>query len=130
MDRWFKRVYPNDSRYQYNTIHTDNWNLNNRNSALTRLVIGTGGNNELESTFWLYKRDFLRMKNFQIGYTLPKRILEKIKIANVRFFFSGENIFTLTKWPGVDPEKAGGGGLVSNPYPLTRSFALGINVRL
>lgn len=127
---WFKRVYPNDSRYQYNTVHVDNWSVFNRNAELTRLVIGTGGNNELESTYWLYKKDYLRMKNLQVGYTLPKTLLEQIKFAGVRIFVSGENIFTLTRWPGVDPEKAGGTGLVSNPYPLTRSYSIGVNLTI
>ncbi len=127
---WFKRVYPNDSRYQYNMVHLDNWSLDNRNSQLTRLVIGTGGQNELESTYWLYKRDFLRLKNLQVGYSLPKRLIERVKVSNFRIFFTGENIFTLTKWPGVDPEKDPGTSVRINPYPLTKSYAFGVNVTL
>lgn len=127
---WFKRVYPNDSRYQYNMIHVDHWSLDNRNSTLTRLVIGTGGQNERESTYWLYKRDFLRLKNLQFGYSIPSRQLERFKIANLRLFFTGENIFTLTKWPGVDPEKDPGTSVRINPYPLTKSYAFGLNVTL
>jgi TonB-linked SusC/RagA family outer membrane protein len=127
---WFNRVYPNDSRYQYNEVHLDNWNLNNRNSTLTRLVIGTGGNNERESTYWLYKRNYLRMKNIQIGYTIPNRILEKVKVTNLRIYFTGENLLTLTKWPGVDPEKNPGTTRRINPYPLLKSYALGINLTL
>ncbi len=127
---WFKRVYPNDSRYQYNMVHLDNWSLDNRNSTLTRLVIGTGGQNELESTYWLYKRDFLRLKNLQLGYSLPKKLIERVKVSNFRVFFTGENIFTITKWPGVDPEKDPGTSVRINPYPLTKSYAFGVNVTL
>jgi hypothetical protein len=54
-----------------------------------------------------------------------------VKLKSVRVYFSGENIFTITKWPGIDPEKPGGDGRnLSNPYPLVRSFAFGVNIKI
>jgi len=127
---YYNLVYPNSSVYAFNTLHIDNWNLDNRNSSLSRLVIGTGGNNNRQSTYWLYKRDYIRLKNIQIGYNVPKSLLSRVKLSDLRIYFTGENLFTITKWPGIDPEKPGGDGLNSNPYPLIKSFSFGVNVTL
>lgn len=128
----FNRVYVNTSRNAYSTLHIDHWSLDNRESALPRLVNGSnsnGGRNQLASTFWLYSRDYLRLKNIQLGYSLPKNRLEKLKIHSLRFYVSGENLFTLTNWPGIDPEKPGGIAASSQDlYPLTRSFSVGLNL--
>jgi TonB-linked SusC/RagA family outer membrane protein len=128
----FNRVYVNTSRNAYSTLHIDHWTLDNRDAALPRLVNGStsnGGRNNLSSTFWLYPRDYLRFKNLQIGYNIPKNILQRVKIENLRLYISGENLLTWTMWPGIDPEKPG--GIAANNqdlYPLTRSYSAGINL--
>lgn len=128
----YNRVYVNTSRNAYNTLHIDHWSLDNRDSELPRLINGSnsnGGRNNFASTFWLYSRNYLRLKNLQIGYNLPKDIIQKVKFSNVRIFVTGENIFTITKWPGIDPEKPGGvSANDQNLYPLTQSFAIGLNI--
>jgi hypothetical protein len=68
---------------------------------------------------------YLRLKNLQIGYNLSKRILKTIGIDNFRVFLSAENVFTLTAYKGIDPEKTGD---TTNLYPLTKSFSIGINI--
>ena len=68
---------------------------------------------------------YMRMKNLQIGYTIPSKITEKMKIEKVRFYFSGEDLFEIHNVPGGwDPESDGG----SNSYPFTRNLSFGINV--
>ncbi len=59
------------------------------------------------SDYYLQKGDYLRLKLVQIGYTLPKNISETIGASKVRFYVTGENIVTFTKYTGYDPEIAG-----------------------
>ena len=80
-----------------------------------------GGSNY--STHWLYKGDYLKLKNVQIGYTLPSRITKKFYVQQLRFFVSGENLLTITDYPGLDPEKGSAIG-----YPLMRSVTFGAQI--
>lgn len=111
------------SRYASTWNHwTDPWDWDNRNGAWSRL---SGSNNRNTQTFWMDDMSFLRLKNLQVGYNLPKRLLAKVGIENLRIFGSGENLYTLTKFRGLDPEKRSHD---SDVYPLNKSFSLGINL--
>ncbi|GAA3970670.1 TonB-dependent receptor [Pedobacter ginsengiterrae] len=70
---------------------------------------------------------FLRLRNLNIGYSLPKSILEKTKIIKgVKIFVQGQNLFTWTKWRGLDPENNAVYGRFQ--YPNTRTYTAGLNV--
>jgi TonB-linked SusC/RagA family outer membrane protein len=98
------------------------WNLENRDGAWPRL----GGNaNRDETTFWLDDLSYMRLKNVQLGYNLPKKWIGKLNLDNLRIFGSAENLFTLTKFRGLDPEKIAN---ASDAYPLNKSYSIGINV--
>ena len=60
-----------------------------------------------------------------LGYNIPTKILSKISMSNLRFYASAENLFTITQYPGLDPEKKNSS---RDLYPINRSFSLGINV--
>ena len=78
--------------------------------------------------FWYRNATFIRLKNAQIGYTLPKSLLEKSFLDHVRIYASGENLFTLTGYyKGWDPEMQTGGA--NWFYPLTKLYVVGLNVR-
>lgn len=110
-------------RYASTWDHWNNpWNWENREGEWPRL----GGNaNREETTFYLDNLAYLRFKNLQLGYTLPNNWLQKVGIASVRIYGTTENIGTLTKFRGLDPEKL---GHASDAYPLNKSFSLGINI--
>ena len=90
--------------------------------------------NQKTQTRYLQNAAYVRLKNLQIGYTIPAQITSKIGISNLRIFFSGENLFTLTGLPqGFDPETIGTGyGSDSytsgKTYPLSRTFSTGFSV--
>lgn len=91
--------------------------------------------NQKTQTGYLQNAAYMRLKNFQIGYTLPNRWTQKAGMSNVRIFFSGENLFTVTGLPdGFDPETINTGygatwGVQSGKsYPLSRTFSTGISV--
>jgi TonB-linked SusC/RagA family outer membrane protein len=102
---------------------TNPWSWENRGGNWPRL---SGSSlNQYESTFWLDDLSYVRLKNVQFGYSLPKGLLEKLRLQYVRFYLSGENLATLTKFRGVDPEKSTNDNDI---YPLVKSFAFGINI--
>ena len=82
-------------------------------------------NNQRNSTFWMAKKSYMRIKNLQLGYTVPQAFLSQNKMGTlnrVRFYTSLENFFTITNWPGLDPEVGGVN------YPVIKQFVLGLNV--
>ena len=95
----------------------------NLTATYPRLSYGTALGNSLHSEFYEYKGDYLKMRNIQIGYTLPGHITKKIFAQQLRLFASGENLITLTKYPGLDPEK---GNVIG--YPLMRSVTFGAQI--
>lgn len=115
-----------DNRYAFQQFHWDDtWSLDNRGASMPRLVNGSGGNkNREESTFWTYDTNYFRLKNLQIGYTIPDRLMQKIGFNRARIYLSGENLFTMTPWKGIDPEKPHGNDL----YPLVKNYSIGLNI--
>ena len=120
----YNNVNFNGQRYAATWDHWYNpWRWDNRDGEWPRL--GGSGRNRDESTFWLDNAAYLRLKNLQIGYNLPKRWLNHIGLQNIRIFGSGENIFTMTKFRGLDPEKTSN---VNDAYPLIKSYSIGVNI--
>lgn len=125
-DYWiniFNNVNFGAQRYASTWNHWENpWSVENRAGEWPRLG---GSNNRVETSFWLDDLSYLRLKNVQMGYTLPKDLLTKIGIESVRIYGSAENLATFTKFRGLDPEKRAN---ASDAYPLNKSFSLGINI--
>jgi TonB-dependent starch-binding outer membrane protein SusC len=78
------------------------------------------------STFWLNDASFLRLKNVQLGYTIPASLLSRIHIAGLRVYASAFNLFTLTKVKDYDPEGTSGSGQF---YPQQRIINVGANIK-
>ncbi len=111
------------------TQYADSWSYDNRNATLPRLVTGARGLNKAASTYWLDDMSYIRLKNVQIGYSLPDKWLKRFGIGTVRIYVSGENLWTITSYRGLDPEKAlTGGGSENDAYPMLRTIAFGINI--
>ncbi|MCG2793082.1 MAG: TonB-dependent receptor [Weeksellaceae bacterium] len=83
------------------------------------------------SDYYLQKGDYLRIKLVQVGYTLPKDITQALGTTKIRFYVTGENLFTFTKYTGFDPEIAGGDtlGVDRAYYPQARTVLFGANVQ-
>ena len=98
------------------------------NADYPRLSYGGNGNNFRNSTFWLRDGRYLRLKNLDIGYTLPKQLVNKIHFQNIRFYVSGSNLFFLHKKFSIwDPESLQPRG---EDYPITKAVTLGMQVNL
>lgn len=94
----------------------------NINATYPRLYKGDARNKEA-SDFYEYKGDFMKLKNVQIGYSLPSKWMNRIAVKDLRFYVSGENLLTITKFPGMDPELGGTIG-----YPLMRQISVGAQI--
>lgn len=86
---------------------------------------GSPTNNE-DSDRLIEDGSYLRLKTFQIGYSLPDRWISKAKMSRCRIYLSANNLFTITKYSGYDPEV--GGGVDYGNYPQSRTFMLGLNI--
>lgn len=108
-------------------VHRDHWTPENPDASYPRLAYGYSYNQRL-STYWLENAAYLRLKNVQIGYTLPKRITEKFRVSNLRIYASADNLFTKTDFfYGYDPESpVSTGGF----YPQVKTFVFGLNINL
>ena len=107
----------------------NSWRPDNQDAEFPRLssyrASGMSSHNAHKNSAWIRKGDYLRLKSIQLGYTLPKTLLNSAKIENLRVFFTGSNIFTLDYVKYLDPEMPN----VNNGfYPQQRIFSFGVNV--
>lgn len=99
------------------------WSWENRGGEWERL--GGNATNATENEFHLRNMDYFRLKNIQLGYTVPRKITTKFWVQDLRVYFSADNLVTLTKYEGLDPEKPANSG---DLYPTTKTYTVGINV--
>ena len=112
--------------YEY---QKNRWTIENPdpNAVFPRLAFGETNNTQL-SDYWMKSAAYLRIKNIQLGYTIPKQVLQRAGISQLRIYLSGENLFTMDHfWPGWDPEiDAASNGAY---YPQVKTYNLGINLK-
>ena len=131
------KIY-NGNRYFYESMNAplnmlstvaNAWTPENTHTDIPRAVNGDPNGNSRESERFLENGSFVRLRQAQIGYTLPVSLLKKVKIEKLRFYISGDNLFTITGYSGVDPEFSTSSPLNSGVdryiYPFTRSYTVG-----
>ena len=111
----------------YKDVALYHWTSDNPdpNAPYPRLSLAKAENNSQASTFWQKDMSFLRLKNFEFGYTLPKNLVRKIGLSTVRFYVQGVNMLTFSKFKLWDPELDADYG---NVYPMTKNVSLGLNI--
>lgn len=111
------------------TIWRDAWTPENQNAKMPRIFFDTNSpssNRSVQSDFWMQNTSYLRLKNLQLGYTIPKNWLNSIGVENIRIYYSVENLLTFDKMKiNIDPEAT---SQRLSSYPLLRTHAFGINV--
>ena len=115
----------------YQTKALSRWTGPGTSTTYPRLTNDdTNGNFGNSSDFYLEKGDYVRLKIVQLGYTLPSSFVNKVGAQRVRFYVTGENLLTLTKYTGFDPEIGGNVmGVDRGFYPQARTFLFGANVQ-
>ena len=107
----------------------DSWTPENSNSNVPRIWNDVSSNSDPQnvmSSFWLINTSFLRMKNLQLGYSVPNKVLKTINISKLRVFYSAENLLTFDAMPiNLDPETSSSRG---SSYPLVKTHSLGVSL--
>jgi TonB-dependent starch-binding outer membrane protein SusC len=97
------------------------WSATNPSSTIPRAIYNDPALFNRISSRYVENANYLRLKNVQIGYRMPSKLMEKLKVAqSMRFYVSAVNLFTITPWTGLDPENDG--------FPPTKQLLFGINV--
>ena len=94
-------------------------------------IVGDSSDNWKSSDLYVYDGSYLRLKNVELGYTLPENITRKVFVNRLRVYVSAENLFTFTKYHGFDPEISSGGtslGVDYGVYPQARVWRVGFNL--
>jgi TonB-linked SusC/RagA family outer membrane protein len=99
----------------------------NPDATYPRLSYGWNDNNFRNSTYWMRNGSYLRLKTLDVGYTIPKRIVNQFKINNIRLFLVGTNLLTMSKFKLWDPEMGDPRG---ERYPPAKSVTFGLSVNL
>jgi TonB-dependent starch-binding outer membrane protein SusC len=126
--RNFERQQPYANQMGY---VIDRWTGPGSTNEHPRLTTGSTRNNVF-SSYFVEDGSFLRMRNVQIGYTIPKKLMQKIKVESFRVYFSANNLFTLTRYQGFDPDIGSAGvlsaGVDYGLYPQAKTFMGGLQI--
>lgn len=125
--------FDNDGLYEsYNQMQLANgwsrWEKPGDIATHPKPVFGRSDASNQTSTRYLENGSYLRLRNVTLGYNLPTSITKKLRLSSTRLFVSGDNLWTLTKFSGTDPEVDLGSGDSSIKYPTSRKFMFGLNV--
>lgn len=134
---WGHKLY-NGNKYFYEGMNSgsnflsstlDSWTPQNTSTSVPRAIFNDPNGNLKESDRFLEKGDFIRLRQVQLGYSLPNELTKKVHIDHLRFYVSGENLFTITAYEGVDPEFSRtsvlNAGIDNLIFPFTRLFTVG-----
>ena len=128
-------IYDATRRTDIATSNLPSWMLNRwtgegTSNRIPRFVQGDNVNWQ-SSDLYVYDGSYLRLKNIQLGYTLPAALTQKVFISSLRFYVVAENLFTFTKYHGFDPEISSGGtslGIDYGVYPQARVWTIGASL--
>lgn len=123
--------------------HIDRWTPTNPGASYPRLTIGTANaNNFAYSDYWMFDSKYLRLKNLQLGYTLPRSVTGIVKLQSARLYFTSQNLLTFTpkrfRELGVDPEFTqyddklsfnNYNAIAGRNYPNAATFAFGLDIK-
>jgi TonB-linked SusC/RagA family outer membrane protein len=108
------------------------WRGEGTSNSYARFTSRDTNDNFRNSSWFVHDGSYIRIKNMQLGYSIPKSILSKTGLGKCRFYVSGTNLLTLTKYPGRDPEIGNRNpmsvGVDTDIYPQTRVFTGGIEI--
>lgn len=127
------KVYYNNQAFRFVTVMgqslikdiTDNsWTPENPyNSKYPLLRNNANGKNNIASDAFVHNAAYFRCKNIQLGYTIPRDLTRKFFVENLKVYASIDNLFTITDFPGLDPEVGANVG-----YPSVRQYSIGLNI--
>jgi TonB-dependent starch-binding outer membrane protein SusC len=134
--RNYERNLPFTNKTGY---YLERWTGDGSSSSFPRLSVGANDNDQF-SDFWIEDGSYVRIKNLQLGYTLPKELISKLKMSRLRIYASVSNLYTFTDYQGYDPnisvvfdpdnspQPALGSTIDNGYYPQARTYIFGLNL--
>ncbi|HPY66699.1 MAG TPA: TonB-dependent receptor [Bacteroidales bacterium] len=114
--------FNNNSNLDYE-YYNNRWTPENQNAKYPIAWPAPSSNMQQQSSFWMRHLAYLRLKNVQFGYTLPRTVMNKLKIQSIRVYVAGQNVLTIQNLKFLDPETSNQVG-----YPAMKTFNIGANV--
>jgi TonB-linked SusC/RagA family outer membrane protein len=108
------------------------WTADNTNTSIPALTLSDDNNETRMSTYFVQDGSYLKMKYIKLNYTFPEKIIGKLGLTNLSVFGQVENVFTITGYDGLDPElplSTYGARVDNAPYPIARTFSMGVNLK-
>ena len=133
VSKWFTDFYPSFAGAAISARVKDSWTPQNTGASVPIFEAASNfSTNTQSNSYYVEDGSYLRFQNVSIGYNLPASFLNRIGLERVRVFGSTNNIFTITKYQGLDPSVGGNAdtnfGIDVGNYPITRSFLFGLSV--
>jgi len=135
MVKWWTDFYPSFSGAKSHTALYDSWTPTHHNArAPIQENVGNFSTNNIPNSYYIENGSYLRAKNILLGYTFNKSIVQKAGMESCRVYVQVANLFTATKYSGLDPEINGRSGVTEfgideGSYPSTRQFLVGLNLK-
>ena len=135
MVKWWTDFYPSFSGAKSHTALYDSWTPTHQNAKVPILeTSGYASTNNVPNSYYIENGSYLRMKNILLGYTFHQPVLQKTGIQSLRVYVQAANLFTITKYSGIDPEINGSKGVTEfgideGAYGNTRQFLVGLNLK-
>jgi TonB-linked SusC/RagA family outer membrane protein len=129
---WWIDFWPSFQGQKSKALLYDSWTPTNTGAKVPKATNTSNfSTNTQVSSYYIEKGSYLRMKNLQLGYTIPQSVLSKVNINSLRVYVQAVNLFTITKYSGLDPELGGDDrafGSDTGNYPLVKQLLFGLNV--
>ena len=114
-------------------VYGNTWTPERTDARYPRLGALLYNYNSVVNDRFVFDASYFRLKNLTLGYALPEKWAAAIHSTGLSVFFTATNLFTVTRWPGIDPETIGSMvvdmGINDDPYPLAMSFTFGVNLK-
>lgn len=127
-----RELFDNDGAYdRYNIMELykgwSRWEHAGDHATHPKYVVGGNKNSQKTSSRFLEDGSYLRLRNVSLGYNFPSTVLQRLKVENIRLSLSGENLWTLTHFSGIDPD-ADSRGDIGTKYPFARKLLVGLQI--
>ena len=132
-NRWWVDFWPSFQNQKSKDLLYNSWTPTNTGATTPKASNKSNFSNNTQSvSYYIEDGSFFRMKNLQIGYNAPKALTSKIGLSNARVYIQGVNLFTITKYSGLDPDVNNGDdrnfGVDQGNYPLVKTYTIGLNI--
>ncbi len=135
MNSWVNRYTGNFGHSGLRSFWLNGWTEENPSNTVPRLFVDRDGFNgrtldggQPHSEFWVIDQSYLRLKNIVLGYSLPKNVLDKLSVQQLRIYVSGQNLWTRSDMKDLDPERNQLSNHFGGTLPQAKSYTVGLNI--